>query len=38
MSEKKEILEESKKLIEKYKLLPFSEGVILSRYILHHLH
>ena len=26
MSEKKEILEESKKLIEKYKLLPFSEG------------
>ena len=25
MSEKKEILEESKKLIEKYKLLPFSE-------------
>ena len=26
MSEKKEILEKSKKLIEKYKLLPFSEG------------
>ena len=26
MSEKKEIFEESKKLIEKYKLLPFSEG------------
>ena len=26
MSEKKEILEESKKLIEKYKLLSFSEG------------